>query len=206
MTDVVKTRLQVEARKGQTNYKGLTDAFVRICKSTQLNYRYICYRKITDREEGFKALFKGGPARIIRSSPQFGFTLVAYEYLHKVSSCAKMNMLLCVTLIVTSTFCTVPREDATGKSTCIIKAVCLAADGRRPVAVSVERGATRSRDSAYISGGRDCENPSTECDEDFVGRPWGLWTAFAIGWFMRQGWNFASAVVDTILCLVEKHG
>ena len=38
----------------------------------------------TDREEGFKAFFKGGPARIIRSSPQFGFTLVAYEYLHKV--------------------------------------------------------------------------------------------------------------------------
>ena len=37
-----------------------------------------------DSEEGFKALFKGGPARIIRSSPQFGFTLVAYEYLHKV--------------------------------------------------------------------------------------------------------------------------
>lgn len=37
-----------------------------------------------DREEGFKALFKGGPARVIRSSPQFGFTLVAYEYLHKV--------------------------------------------------------------------------------------------------------------------------
>ena len=37
-----------------------------------------------DREEGFKAFFKGGPARILRSSPQFGFTLVAYEYLHKV--------------------------------------------------------------------------------------------------------------------------
>jgi len=63
--DVVKTRLQVEARKGQATYKGLGDAFVRIY-----------------REEGFKALFKGGPARIIRSSPQFGFTLVAYEYLH----------------------------------------------------------------------------------------------------------------------------
>jgi len=63
--DVVKTRLQVEAKKGQTMYKGLTDAFVKIY-----------------REEGFKALFKGGPARIIRSSPQFGFTLVAYEYLH----------------------------------------------------------------------------------------------------------------------------
>ncbi|KII93679.1 hypothetical protein PLICRDRAFT_49701 [Plicaturopsis crispa FD-325 SS-3] len=64
--DVVKTRLQVEARKGQTHYKGLTDAFVKIY-----------------REEGFKALFKGGPARVLRSSPQFGFTLLAYEYLHK---------------------------------------------------------------------------------------------------------------------------
>lgn len=41
-------------------------------------------RPRADQEEGFKAFFKGGPARIIRSSPQFGFTLVAYEYLHKV--------------------------------------------------------------------------------------------------------------------------
>lgn len=64
--DVVKTRLQTEAKSGQTSYKGMGDAF----------------RKIY-REEGFKAFFKGGPARIIRSSPQFGFTLVAYEYLHK---------------------------------------------------------------------------------------------------------------------------
>lgn len=37
-----------------------------------------------DREEGPRALFKGGLARVLRSSPQFGFTLVAYEYLHKV--------------------------------------------------------------------------------------------------------------------------
>ncbi|PPQ66366.1 hypothetical protein CVT26_011085 [Gymnopilus dilepis] len=65
--DVVKTRLQVEARKGQTNYAGLRDAFVKIY-----------------REEGFKALFKGGPARVIRSSPQFGFTLLAYETLKNV--------------------------------------------------------------------------------------------------------------------------
>lgn len=65
--DVVKTRLQVEARKGQSHYKGLTDAFVKIYH-----------------EEGFKALFKGGPARVVRSSPQFGFTLLAYEYLHKL--------------------------------------------------------------------------------------------------------------------------
>ncbi|KAF8665365.1 hypothetical protein AX16_000384 [Volvariella volvacea WC 439] len=62
--DVVKTRLQVEAKKGQTHYKGLRDAFVKIY-----------------REEGFKALYKGGPARVIRSSPQFGFTLLAYESL-----------------------------------------------------------------------------------------------------------------------------
>lgn len=62
--DVVKTRLQVEARKGQTHYRGLTDAFVKIY-----------------REEGFRALFKGGPARVLRSSPQFGFTLLAYEQL-----------------------------------------------------------------------------------------------------------------------------
>ncbi|EPQ60252.1 mitochondrial carrier [Gloeophyllum trabeum ATCC 11539] len=64
--DVVKTRLQVEARKGQTTYKGMADAFATIYQ-----------------EEGFRAFFKGGPARVLRSSPQFGFTLLAYEYLHK---------------------------------------------------------------------------------------------------------------------------
>lgn len=32
VTDVVKTRLQVEARQGQTHYKGLTDAFVKISR------------------------------------------------------------------------------------------------------------------------------------------------------------------------------
>ncbi|KAI9752716.1 MAG: hypothetical protein M4579_005515 [Chaenotheca gracillima] len=62
--DVIKTRLQVEARKGETAYTSL-----RHCAST-------IYR-----EEGFKAFFKGGPARILRSSPQFGFTLAAYEVL-----------------------------------------------------------------------------------------------------------------------------
>lgn len=62
--DVIKTRLQVEARKGQATYNGLLD----------------CARKVW-REEGFKAFWKGGPARILRSSPQFGFTLAAYEVL-----------------------------------------------------------------------------------------------------------------------------
>ncbi|KAH8554760.1 mitochondrial carrier domain-containing protein [Umbelopsis sp. PMI_123] len=63
--DVIKTRLQVEARKGQTTYNGIADAA----------------RKIYA-EEGFKAFFKGGPARIFRSSPQFGVTLTVYELLH----------------------------------------------------------------------------------------------------------------------------
>ncbi|KAL1928418.1 hypothetical protein VTP01DRAFT_2774 [Rhizomucor pusillus] len=65
--DVIKTRLQVEARKGQTTYNGIADAATKIM-----------------REEGFKAFFKGGPARIFRSSPQFGVTLTVYEILHQL--------------------------------------------------------------------------------------------------------------------------
>ncbi|VVT56676.1 uncharacterized protein SAPINGB_P005209 [Magnusiomyces paraingens] len=63
--DVIKTRLQTEAKAGQSSYFGLRHAAVTIWK-----------------EEGFKAFFKGGPARILRSSPQFGCTLAAYELLH----------------------------------------------------------------------------------------------------------------------------
>jgi solute carrier family 25 aspartate/glutamate transporter 12/13 len=66
--DVVKTRLQVERRTGLSHYNGIVDAF----------------RKIW-REEGPKAFFKGGGARVLRSSPQFAFTLLAYESLHNVS-------------------------------------------------------------------------------------------------------------------------
>ncbi|OQO08507.1 hypothetical protein B0A48_06377 [Cryoendolithus antarcticus] len=62
--DVIKTRLQVEARKGDTQYTSLRH----------------CARTIY-KEEGFAAFFKGGPARILRSSPQFGFTLAGYEVL-----------------------------------------------------------------------------------------------------------------------------
>ncbi|KAH7318680.1 mitochondrial carrier domain-containing protein [Stachybotrys elegans] len=65
--DVIKTRLQVEARKGETSYTGIRHAAKTIFK-----------------EEGFTAFFKGGPARIFRSSPQFGFTLAAYEVLQTV--------------------------------------------------------------------------------------------------------------------------
>jgi solute carrier family 25 (mitochondrial aspartate/glutamate transporter), member 12/13 len=65
--DVIKTRLQVEARKGESSYVSL-----RHCAKTVW------------KEEGFKAFFKGGPARIMRSSPQFGFTLAAYEALQSL--------------------------------------------------------------------------------------------------------------------------
>ncbi|WPG97449.1 Hypothetical protein R9X50_00022400 [Acrodontium crateriforme] len=65
--DVIKTRLQVEARKGDTSYNGIRDAATKIVK-----------------EEGMSALFKGGAARVLRSSPQFGFTLAGYEVLQNM--------------------------------------------------------------------------------------------------------------------------
>lgn len=65
--DVIKTRLQVEARKGQTHYRNIHHAATTIW-----------------REEGLRAFFKGGPARIMRSSPQFGCTLAAYEFLQRL--------------------------------------------------------------------------------------------------------------------------
>uniref|UniRef100_A0A4W5PWQ9 Solute carrier family 25 member 12 n=1 Tax=Hucho hucho TaxID=62062 RepID=A0A4W5PWQ9_9TELE len=64
--DVIKTRLQVAARAGHTTYTGVMD----------------CFRKIMQ-EEGFGALWKGAGARMCRSSPQFGVTLVTYELLQR---------------------------------------------------------------------------------------------------------------------------
>ncbi|XP_049743391.1 electrogenic aspartate/glutamate antiporter SLC25A12, mitochondrial isoform X4 [Elephas maximus indicus] len=64
--DVIKTRLQVAARAGQTTYSGVID----------------CFRKIL-REEGLSAFWKGTAARVFRSSPQFGVTLVTYELLQR---------------------------------------------------------------------------------------------------------------------------
>ncbi|XP_078040864.1 calcium-binding mitochondrial carrier protein Aralar1 isoform X3 [Augochlora pura] len=65
--DVIKTRLQVVAREGQTTYNGLLD----------------CARKIF-REEGVRAFWKGASARVFRSSPQFGVTLFTYELLQRL--------------------------------------------------------------------------------------------------------------------------
>ncbi|XP_033217963.1 calcium-binding mitochondrial carrier protein Aralar1 isoform X4 [Belonocnema kinseyi] len=65
--DVIKTRLQVVAREGQTTYNGLAD----------------CARKVY-REEGARAFWKGATARVFRSSPQFGVTLFTYEILQRL--------------------------------------------------------------------------------------------------------------------------
>ncbi|KAJ1359071.1 hypothetical protein KIN20_017697 [Parelaphostrongylus tenuis] len=65
--DVIKTRLQVAARAGQTTYNGVID----------------CARKIM-REEGPSAFWKGTAARVCRSSPQFAVTLLAYEVLQRI--------------------------------------------------------------------------------------------------------------------------
>nr|XP_045619991.1 calcium-binding mitochondrial carrier protein Aralar1-like [Procambarus clarkii] len=65
--DVIKTRLQVAARAGQTTYNGVLDAARKIWK-----------------EEGSKAFWKGAPVRVFRSSPQFGVTLVTYEILQRL--------------------------------------------------------------------------------------------------------------------------
>jgi solute carrier family 25 aspartate/glutamate transporter 12/13 len=65
--DVIKTRLQVAARAGQTTYNGVIDAA----------------RKIWA-EEGGKAFWKGAGARVLRSSPQFGVTLVTYEIMQRL--------------------------------------------------------------------------------------------------------------------------
>ncbi|XP_066571595.1 electrogenic aspartate/glutamate antiporter SLC25A13, mitochondrial isoform X2 [Amia ocellicauda] len=64
--DVIKTRLQVAARAGQTTYNGVIDCFWKIL-----------------REEGPRAFWKGAGARVCRSSPQFGVTLLTYELLQR---------------------------------------------------------------------------------------------------------------------------
>ncbi|XP_037821077.1 calcium-binding mitochondrial carrier protein Aralar1 isoform X2 [Lucilia sericata] len=65
--DVIKTRLQVVARSGQTTYSGVWDATKKIMA-----------------EEGPRAFWKGTAARVFRSSPQFGVTLVTYELLQRL--------------------------------------------------------------------------------------------------------------------------
>ncbi|KAI4460065.1 mitochondrial 2-oxodicarboxylate carrier 1-related [Holotrichia oblita] len=64
--DVVKTRIQVIPRAGQTSYNGVIDTVRKILK-----------------EEGPIAFTKGSLGRICRSSPQLGITLFIYELLQR---------------------------------------------------------------------------------------------------------------------------
>jgi len=64
--DVIKTRLQVEARTGQQTYKNIPHCAVTIFNT-----------------EGFRAFWKGAGMRVFRSSPQFGVTLFSYEMLQR---------------------------------------------------------------------------------------------------------------------------
>ena len=65
--DMIKTRLQVIRRPGQATYNGIFD----------------CAHKIYT-QEGMKAFWKGGVANKLRSSPQFGLTLVTYELIQRI--------------------------------------------------------------------------------------------------------------------------
>lgn len=64
--DLIKTRLQVKHKPGDTPYTGILDAAHRIHV-----------------EEGFKAFFKGVAPRILRSCPQFAITIFGYELLQR---------------------------------------------------------------------------------------------------------------------------
>lgn len=65
--DVIKTRLQVIPRPGESSYKGIRDCFVKV------------YEK-----EGAAAFFRGSAMRVARISPQFGISLFAYEQISQL--------------------------------------------------------------------------------------------------------------------------
>ena len=59
--------MQVVARDGEAAYTSMGDCFIKVF-----------------RQEGIGAFFKGSGMRVMRSSPQFGITLMSYEMLAKV--------------------------------------------------------------------------------------------------------------------------
>ncbi|KAG6557792.1 hypothetical protein Mapa_000559 [Marchantia paleacea] len=62
--DVIKTRMQMEATAGEDEYENAWHCFLMIL-----------------RNEGPGALFKGSGARVLKTSPQFGITLMLYNML-----------------------------------------------------------------------------------------------------------------------------
>lgn len=101
--DVIKTRLQVAARAGQTTYSGVIDCFRKILREegpsafwkgtagrvwghTELAsyspYSLVVFATVTPALSApYSCLFFS--ARVFRSSPQFGVTLVTYELLQR---------------------------------------------------------------------------------------------------------------------------
>lgn len=61
--DVIKTRLQMETPPGKEPYRNA----------------YHCGRVLLQ-QEGLRGLFKGGLLRVLRTSPQFGITLLVYSF------------------------------------------------------------------------------------------------------------------------------
>lgn len=165
--DVIKTRLQTEARKGQTQYRGLIHAGTTICKlfgfQTAVYDGQILIATVLIflfrivREEGPKALFKGGVARILRSSPQFGFTLVAYEYLHKVRVVRFSHFLApssVMTIVVMGDRLKLIRFTVRSVSAC--------------------RAAPASGDTSHRTAGRYYTGTSTQRTQDFARLSFGL--------------------------------
>ncbi|KAL2622110.1 hypothetical protein R1flu_002315 [Riccia fluitans] len=62
--DVVKTRMQMEKSQSEDQYENAWQCFVQILQ-----------------KEGPRALFKGSGARVLKTSPQFGITLMLYNML-----------------------------------------------------------------------------------------------------------------------------
>jgi solute carrier family 25 aspartate/glutamate transporter 12/13 len=65
--DVIKTRLQVIPRPGESSYEGIRDCFLKI-----------------NENEGVLAFFRGSAMRVARISPQFGIALFAYEQISQL--------------------------------------------------------------------------------------------------------------------------
>jgi solute carrier family 25 aspartate/glutamate transporter 12/13 len=80
--DVIKTRIQVKARLGETTYSGLVDCARKVYADEGARIAS-CVLFVSKRAPhviaGIRAFFKGGGWRVARSSPQFGITLLTFE-------------------------------------------------------------------------------------------------------------------------------
>ena len=79
---------QVLPKPGQTTYTGVIDAIQKISRYwlgwSRVMTQVWLKKYNLSREEGWKAFWKGGIPRKMRSSPQFGITLVAYELVQRM--------------------------------------------------------------------------------------------------------------------------